>query len=189
TPGSRGKGKQPEAQKSTWICWIYPLDPSPASLPFSGRAPYPSVPPELGSPRLDTGMTPPRKTLFPPEKICMDWRQKRRPGAGLHNLGSTCYLNVILQCLTYTAPLANYLLSRHHSRFCRQQGFCMMCIMEAHVRKVLYSSAAAIRPRAVIRDLKCKQCFNRPDFPGDAYEFLRCTVNAMQRACLTGSRE
>ncbi|NWX60022.1 UBP42 hydrolase, partial [Promerops cafer] len=160
---------------------------------------------------IGEGMTPPQKILFPPDKICMEWRQKRRPGAGLYNLGSTCYLNVILQCLTYTPPLANYLLSRHHSRFCDQQGFCMMCIMEAHVRKVLYSSASAIRPRAVIRDLRCKQ-FQvlrqvffpsvrgerltsflvigefKPDIPGDAYEFLRCTLNAMQRACLSGSR-
>lgn len=92
----------------------------------------------------------------------------------------------------------------------QQQGFCMMCIMEDHVRKVLYSSASAIRPRAVIRDLKCKQ-FQvlrkvffpslrgelltsvldigefKPDIPGDAYEFLRCTLNAMHRACLNGS--
>ncbi|XP_057897115.1 ubiquitin carboxyl-terminal hydrolase 42-like [Melospiza georgiana] len=113
----------------------------------------------------------------------MDWRQKRRPGAGLYNLGSTCYLNVILQCLTYTPPLANYLLSRQHSRFCSQQGFCMMCIMEDHVRKVLYSSAIAIRPRAVIRDLKWRtnNFFLlvigefKPDIPGDAYEFLRFT--------------
>ncbi|NWW83131.1 UBP42 hydrolase, partial [Climacteris rufus] len=158
------------------------------------------------------GMTPPQRILFPPEKICMDWRQKRRPGAGLYNLGNTCYLNVVLQCLTYTPPLANYLLSRQHSRFCHQQGFCMMCIMEDHVRKVLYSSATAIRPRAVIRDLKCEQCqvlpqFSfppcrgelltsclvigefKPDIPGDAYEFLRCTVSAMQRACLSGSSD
>ncbi|NXB01648.1 UBP42 hydrolase, partial [Cnemophilus loriae] len=134
------------------------------------------------------GMTPPQKILFPPEKICMDWRQKRRPGAGLYNLGSTCYLNVVLQCLTYTPPLANYLLSRQHSRFCRQQGFCMMCIMEAHVRKVLYSSASAIRPRAVIRDLRFIGEF-KPDIPGDAFEFLRCTLNAMQRACLGGSSD
>ncbi|NWR09757.1 UBP42 hydrolase, partial [Paradoxornis webbianus] len=132
------------------------------------------------------GMTPPEKTPFPSERIFMDWRQKRRPGAGLYNLGSTCYLNVILQCLTYTPPLANYLLSRQHSRFCRQQGFCMMCIMEDHVRKVLYSSASAIRPRAVIRDLKYIGEF-KPDIPGDAYEFLRCTLNAMQAACLSGS--
>ncbi|NXT66731.1 UBP42 hydrolase, partial [Chaetops frenatus] len=137
---------------------------------------------------IGKGMTPPERILFPPEKICMDWRQKRRPGAGLYNLGSTCYLNVILQCLTYTPPLANYLLSRQHSRFCHQEGFCMMCIMEAHVRKVLYSSASAIRPRAVIRDLKFIGEF-KPDIPGDAYEFLRCTLSAMQRACLSGSSD
>ncbi|NWZ85182.1 UBP42 hydrolase, partial [Poecile atricapillus] len=129
------------------------------------------------------GMTPSQKTLFTSEKICMDWQQKRRPGAGLYNLGSTCYLNVILQCLTYTAPLANYLLSRQHSRVCCQQGFCMMCVMEAHIRKALYSSATAIRPRAIIRDLKFIGEF-KPDIPGDAYEFLRCAVSAMQAACL-----
>ncbi|NWV11631.1 UBP42 hydrolase, partial [Ptilonorhynchus violaceus] len=134
------------------------------------------------------GMTPPQRIVFPPDKIYMDWRQKRRPGAGLYNLGSTCYLNVVLQCLTYTPPLANYLLSRQHSRFCQQQGFCMMCIMEAHVRKVLYSSATAIRPRAVIRDLQFIGEF-KPDIPGDAYEFLRCTVSAMQRACLGASSD
>ncbi|NWI54155.1 UBP42 hydrolase, partial [Calyptomena viridis] len=133
-------------------------------------------------------MTPPQRILFPPEKICMNWRQIRRPGAGLCNLGSTCYINVVLQCLTYTPPLANYLLSRQHSQFCGQQGFCMMCIMEAHVRKVLYSSASAIQPRAVIRDLKFIGEF-KPDIPGDAYEFLCCTFNAMQGACLSGSRD
>ncbi|NWH86222.1 UBP42 hydrolase, partial [Aegithalos caudatus] len=132
------------------------------------------------------GMTPPQKVPSPPEKICMDWQQRGRPGAGLYNLGSTCYLNVILQCLTYTPPLANYLLSRQHSRFCHQQGFCMMCVMEDHVRKVLYSSATAIRPRAVIRVLKFIGQF-KPDIPGDAYEFLRCTLDAMQKACLSGS--
>uniref|UniRef100_H0YR42 Ubiquitin carboxyl-terminal hydrolase n=1 Tax=Taeniopygia guttata TaxID=59729 RepID=H0YR42_TAEGU len=137
---------------------------------------------------IGKGMTPSQKTLFPLDKICMDWKQKRRPGAGLFNLGSTCYLNVVLQCLTYTPPLANYLLSGQHSHFCHQQGFCMMCIMEDHVRKVLYSSATAIRPRAVIRDLKFIGKF-KPDNPGDAYEFLRCTLNAMHRACLSESSD
>ncbi|NWT90814.1 UBP42 hydrolase, partial [Lanius ludovicianus] len=137
---------------------------------------------------IGKGMNPPQKIRFPREKICMDWRQKRRPGAGLYNLGNTCYLNVILQCLTYTPPLANYLLSRQHSRFCHQEGFCMMCIMEAHVRKVLYSSASAIRPRAVIRDLRFIGEF-KPGIPGDAYEFLRCTLSAMHRACLNGSSD
>ncbi|NXE99290.1 UBP42 hydrolase, partial [Menura novaehollandiae] len=135
------------------------------------------------------GMALPQRILLPPEEICMDWQQRQRPGAGLCNLGSTCYINVILQCLTYTPPLANYLLSRDHSQLCHQQGFCMMCIMEAHVRKVLRSSASAIWPRAVVRDLKFIGEEFEPDMAGDAYEFLCCALEAMQRACLSGSSD
>ncbi|NXU66802.1 UBP42 hydrolase, partial [Horornis vulcanius] len=134
------------------------------------------------------GMALPRR-IFPPEKICMDWQQRQRPGAGLFNLGNTCYINVILQCLTYTAPLANYLLSHKHSQSCQQQGFCMMCTMEAHVGKVLCSSASAVLPGAVLRDLK----FIGEEFEygrqENAYEFLRCTLSAMHRACLSGHHE
>ncbi|NWI52375.1 UBP42 hydrolase, partial [Calyptomena viridis] len=131
------------------------------------------------------GMTPPRRILFPPEEICMDWRQRQRPGAGLCNLGSTCYINVVLQCLTYTPPLANYLLSREHSRLCEPVSLSLLVL---HVRKVLRSSTSAIWPRAVIRDLKCKNFSEfEPDTAGDAFEFLRCALKAMQRACLSGS--
>uniref|UniRef100_A0A803VWX5 USP domain-containing protein n=1 Tax=Ficedula albicollis TaxID=59894 RepID=A0A803VWX5_FICAL len=127
------------------------------------------------------GMALPPRIVSPYEKICMDWQQRQRPGAGLFNLGNTCYVNVILQCLTYTPPLANYLLSSKHSQSCQQQGFCMMCTMEAHVRKVLCSSGEQLNSFLVIGE---EFEYGRQE---NAYEFLRCTLSAMHRACLSGS--
>ncbi|XP_056368146.1 ubiquitin carboxyl-terminal hydrolase 42-like [Oenanthe melanoleuca] len=135
------------------------------------------------------GMAPPKRILFPPEKICMVWQQRQSAGAGLFNVGNTCFLNAVLQCLTYTPPLANYLLSREHSQACHQQGFCMMCTMEAHVNKVLRSSVSAILPLAVLKVFRRIGEHFRLGREEDAHDFLSCTVNAMQRACLSASSD
>ncbi|XP_071673818.1 ubiquitin carboxyl-terminal hydrolase 17-like protein 6 [Patagioenas fasciata] len=135
------------------------------------------------------GMAPPQRILFPPEKICMAWQHSQRAGAGLHNLGNTCFLNSVLQCLTYTPPLANHLLSGEHSRACGQEGFCMMCSMEVHVQQVLHSSDSAIEPWVVVDALtEIGENFQHGR-QEDAHEFLRCTVDAMQRACLSGNSD
>jgi len=41
-----------------------------------------------------------------------------RVGAGLQNVGNTCFVNATVQCLTYTVPLVNYLLTLNHSASC-----------------------------------------------------------------------
>ncbi|KFV09210.1 Ubiquitin carboxyl-terminal hydrolase 42, partial [Pterocles gutturalis] len=125
------------------------------------------------------GMALPQRILFLLEKICMAWQQRRPAGAGLYNLYNTCFLNSILQCLTYTPPLANYLLSREHSQTCCQQGFCMMCVLEAHVNEALNSSGTAIWPTAVLSALRWIGAHFQLGRQEDAHEFLRCTVDAI----------
>ncbi|KAK2866282.1 hypothetical protein Q7C36_002338 [Tachysurus vachellii] len=130
------------------------------------------------------GISLPQKILFPPERLSLTWTQVHCIGAGLQNLGNTCFLNSALQCLSYTAPLANYMLSREHSKTCHEPEFCMLCTMQNHTIQVFANSGNAIKPLGVLLELKrIAKHFWYGD-QEDAHEFLRYTVDAMQKACL-----
>ncbi|XP_058531701.1 ubiquitin carboxyl-terminal hydrolase 36 [Ochotona princeps] len=132
------------------------------------------------------GVPAPQKVLFPTERLSLRWERVFRVGAGLHNLGNTCFLNSTVQCLTYTPPLANYLLSQEHARSCHQGGFCMLCVMQNHIVQAFANSGNAIKPVSFIRDLKKIARHFRFGNQEDAHEFLRYTIDAMQKACLNG---
>ncbi|KAK1189957.1 UBP36 hydrolase, partial [Pygoscelis papua] len=134
---------------------------------------------------LGDGIPAPQKVLFPVERLSMKWERVYRIGAGLHNLGNTCFLNSVVQCLTYTPPLANYLLSKEHGRTCHQGGFCMMCVMQNHTIQAFVNSGNVIKPVSFIRDLKKIAQHIRFGSQEDAHEFLRYTIDAMQKACLS----
>ncbi|XP_066238583.1 ubiquitin carboxyl-terminal hydrolase 17-like protein 6 [Saccopteryx leptura] len=99
-------------------------------------------------------------------------------GAGLWNLGNTCYANAALQCLTHTPPLSSYMLSRRHSDTCRKQACCMLCAVEAHVTRALLHPGDVIQPSEGLL-----MGFHRHG-QEDAHEFLMFTMHAMQEACL-----
>ncbi|OCT60450.1 hypothetical protein XELAEV_18046475mg [Xenopus laevis] len=132
------------------------------------------------------GVPVPQKILFPADKLSMKWDRISRVGAGLQNLGNTCFLNATVQCLTYTPPLANYLLSKEHTSNCQQSGFCMLCIMQNHLIQVFANSGNNVKPVSFIRELKRIARHFRFGSQEDAHEFLRYTIDAMQKACLNG---
>ncbi|XP_065749709.1 ubiquitin carboxyl-terminal hydrolase 42 [Phocoena phocoena] len=166
------------------------LGPVPGAVVYSSSpVPEKSKPSPPKDQALGDGIAPPEKILFPSEKICLKWQQTHRVGAGLQNLGNTCFANAALQCLTYTPPLANYMLSHEHSKTCHAEGFCMMCTMQAHITQVLNHPGDVIKPMFVINEMRRIARHFRFGSQEDAHEFLQHTVDAMQKACLNGSNK
>ncbi|KAM5165091.1 ubiquitin carboxyl-terminal hydrolase 17-like protein 6 [Mantella aurantiaca] len=164
------------------------LGPVPGAAIYSpSSVPEKSEPSEQNDPSLalpGDGVDAPERIIFPMEKIQLKWQQFQNVGAGLQNLGNTCFVNSVLQCLTYTAPLANYMLSREHSKTCEDQGFCMMCVMQSHIAKALSNTGNVIKPMDVLNNLKHIASHFRLGTQEDAHEFLRYAVDEMQRSCL-----
>uniref|UniRef100_A0A4X1TWA7 ubiquitinyl hydrolase 1 n=1 Tax=Sus scrofa TaxID=9823 RepID=A0A4X1TWA7_PIG len=166
------------------------LGPVPGAVVYSSSTvPEKSKPSPQKDQALGDGIAPPQKVLFPSEKICLKWQQTHRVGAGLQNLGNTCFANAALQCLTYTPPLANYMLSHEHSKTCHAEGFCMMCTMQAHITQALSNPGDVIKPMFVINEMRRIARHFRFGNQEDAHEFLQYTVDAMQKACLNGSNK
>ncbi|XP_072550501.1 ubiquitin carboxyl-terminal hydrolase 36 isoform X2 [Salminus brasiliensis] len=184
-PASKGFGYQLETLKTKYVI-LNPKNDGVSAQRQTEPAPIKrQVSEGLGGGQGD-GIPAPQKLLFPGNKLSMKWERVYRVGAGLHNLGNTCFLNSTVQCLTYTPPLANYLLSKEHSRACHQSGFCMICIMQNHIIQAFANTGNAIKPVSFIRDLKKIARHFRFGSQEDAHEFLRYTIDAMQKACLNG---
>ncbi|KAG0327777.1 Ubiquitin carboxyl-terminal hydrolase 36 [Dissophora globulifera] len=133
------------------------------------------------------GLRLPAKVLFSKEKVQLAWSQPRPIGPGLSNLGNTCFLNSVLQCLTYTAPLANYLLSNQHSSSCKTTNFCMMCLLEKHVARCFsHSMNEAIAPKVIVGRLRNIGKQFRIGRQEDSHEFARYLIDALQKSCLVG---
>ncbi|KAL2472764.1 Ubiquitin carboxyl-terminal hydrolase 25 [Forsythia ovata] len=125
--------------------------------------------------------------------VQMTWQRsllKRKSPLGLKNLGNSCYLNSVLQCLTYTPPLANFCLKFLHSSNCdvgaskEKKSECPFCILEKRIVRSLSIEAALDTPLKINSCLRIFAEHFRVGRQEDAHEFLRYVIDACHSTCL-----
>lgn len=68
----------------------------------------------------------------------LSWAEPVKLGAGLRNLGNTCFLAAVLQALTHTPPLAAMAKRKLHRPGCAQPGpGCPCCLLESRIHASL----------------------------------------------------
>ncbi|KAF3441127.1 hypothetical protein FNV43_RR15038 [Rhamnella rubrinervis] len=129
-------------------------------------------------------------------QLQMSWQpsllsQKRKngPPLGLRNLGNSCYLNSVLQCLTYTPPLANFCLRNQHSSLCDSSDAdrkrdCPFCILERRIVRSLTGENTLDTPMKIQNCLRIFAEHFRFGRQEDAHEFLRYVIDACHNTCL-----
>ncbi|KAL7592180.1 hypothetical protein Lser_V15G34990 [Lactuca serriola] len=117
-------------------------------------------------------------------------KRKNGPPLGFKNLGNTCYLNAVLQCLTYTPPLANFCLRLQHSENCDflaqqdKKSDCPFCLLEKRIVRSLSIDSTLDTPGKIIGGLKVFAEHFRLGRQEDAHEFLRYVIDACHTTCL-----
>ncbi|KAI8929845.1 hypothetical protein BC831DRAFT_442317 [Entophlyctis helioformis] len=143
-------------------------------------------------PRQQGNQQPRQAASSMPMQLSSTWLVAGGIGPGLVNLGNTCFLNSVLQCMTYNPPLAQVLLTGAHGRSCPSKGFCAMCSLESHVQmcfKRSGQSAKAISPRLFVDNLKRISKQMRVGRQEDAHEFIRFLVEGLQKGEAAGGKK
>ncbi|BGP18896.1 hypothetical protein JCM10213_005519 [Rhodosporidiobolus nylandii] len=159
-----------------------------------------SLPSNSGSPVASTSKLPPAsssssstpaagssKRVFPLVDQSVSWPKPYSVGAGLQNIGNTCFLNSALQCLLHTPPLVRWLESGAHPTPCemhKKKGFCATCSMKLLVKHSFVEKKRSYAPSILVKNLKQIGKHFRFGRQEDSHEFLRFLIDAMQASAL-----
>ncbi|KAF3449441.1 hypothetical protein FNV43_RR10169 [Rhamnella rubrinervis] len=126
-------------------------------------------------------------------RVYSDWLETKpyNVGAGLTNLGNTCFINAVLQCFTHTVPLVQGIRSTDHAMPCERgrEGFCVLCALREHIEISLASSGGIVSPLKLVNNLNHFSSYFQRYQQEDAHEFLQCFLDKLERCCLDSKPE
>ncbi|XP_044270143.1 ubiquitin carboxyl-terminal hydrolase 36 [Tribolium madens] len=152
----------------------------------SSETPQPSKP--EGDMGADETLKLANYELYPFEAVQLGWSKcDWSVGAGMINMGNTCYLNSTLQALFHVPALVNWLISdKEHTAECQDSGgLCIICAMRKTLQDSQQRNTNSIRPLLIYNKLRlvCRNLI--PGRQEDAHEFLRYLVEAMEKSYLS----
>ncbi|KAD3641515.1 hypothetical protein E3N88_30739 [Mikania micrantha] len=107
-------------------------------------------------------------------------------GAGLVNLGNTCFFNAVMQCFTHSVLLVQGLYSYAHPTPCdySNEWFCLICALREHVELSLSSDGKSVSPWKFVDNLSYFSSSFLRYQQEDAHEFLQCFLDKLD-SCLS----
>ena len=126
---------------------------------------------------------PKNNVLSVPQKtsVQLDWEKIKTIGTGLVNMGNTCFLNSVLQCLSYIPALAQAVIKSRHE--CASKSTCTLFAMEEHL-KIMDNAKGSIVPKPILSKLRFISKSMKLGRQEDAHEFLLGLLESMQKNCM-----
>uniref|UniRef100_A0A1D2A1N1 Ubiquitin carboxyl-terminal hydrolase n=2 Tax=Auxenochlorella protothecoides TaxID=3075 RepID=A0A1D2A1N1_AUXPR len=126
-----------------------------------------------------------RKPAAGPAELATRWTTVLKAGAGLQNLGNTCFMNSVLQCLIHTPPLAELLLSPACPRpLPGRAGPDLLAATRELMQRSLQHRSGVLAPAAHAKSLRRVNGSFRLGRQEDAHEYLIALLDAMHEACV-----
>jgi len=128
----------------------------------------------------------PKVVLFRNEDVKIGWKSLAPVGAGMINMGNTCYMNSTLQALFHVPSFANWLFNGRHCKNCDPNGsqLCLICVIAKTLQTTHDKSGNITKPILVYNRLKliCKHMVHGRQ--EDAHEFMRYLIESLEKSYL-----